>query len=185
MQIEETMIPDLLVLTPRRFGDARGFFSETWNKARMEEAGLNYDFVQDNHSVSAEIGTLRGLHAQTPPMSQAKLVRCGKGRLLDVAVDARKGSPTFGKSFSVELSFENGKQLLVPEGFLHGFVTREPDTEIVYKCSNFYAPAHDLSIAWDSVGVSWDVDAPILSDKDGNATAFQDWDSPFIYEASS
>lgn len=183
MDIQPTPLPDLLVVTPRRFGDARGFFAETWSRARFAEAGIEIDFVQDNHSLSEQAGTLRGLHCQTPPMAQAKLVRCGRGRLLDVAVDVRKGSPAFGQSFAIELSAENGKQLLVPEGFLHGFVTREPGTEIVYKCSNFYAPEHDLSIAWDSIGVDWGVRDPVLSAKDQFATLFADWDSPFTYGA--
>lgn len=186
MKIEDTGIPDLLVLTPQRFGDARGFFSETWNRERFAEAGIMLDFVQDNHSLSERVGTLRGLHCQTPPKVQAKLVRCGRGRFFDVAVDARKGSPTYGHWFGVELSFENGKELLVPAGFLHGFVTREPDTEIVYKCSDFYSPAHDLSIAWDSCGVDWGLaEDPVLSAKDLAAVAFADWDSPFIYEGSA
>lgn len=186
MRLEQTPIQDLLILTPQRFGDRRGFFSETWNKSRFEASGINIDFVQDNHSISEKVGTLRGLHCQTPPRAQAKLVRCGWGRLFDVAVDARRGSPTYGRWFGIELSFENGKQLLVPEGFLHGFVTLEPDTEIVYKCSDFYSPEHDLSIAWDSCSVDWGIDAaPTLSAKDQNAIRFEDWDSPFTYEATT
>ena len=119
-------------------------------------------------------------------MAQAKLVRCGRGRFFDVAVDARMGSLTYGHWFGIELSFENGKQLLVPEGFLHGFVTREPNTEIVYKCSDFYSPEHDLSVAWDSCGVNWGIDmAPTLSSKDQKAVRFDDWASPFTYEAQA
>lgn len=183
MQVEHTPIPDLLVLTPQRFGDPRGFFCETWNQERFAQAGIDIAFVQDNHSISEKVGTLRGLHCQTPPKAQAKLVRCGRGRLFDVVVDARMGSATFGKWFGVELSFENGKQLLVPEGFLHGFVTLEPDTEIVYKCSDFYAPAHDLSVAWDSCGVDWGISEMLmLSQKDRDAIPFADWSSPFSYE---
>jgi dTDP-4-dehydrorhamnose 3,5-epimerase len=113
-----------------------GSFSETWNRARLSEHGIDIDFVQDNHSLSAAVGTVRGLHFQAPPHAQAKLVRCGRGALFDVAVDIRKGSPTYGRWFGVELSFENGKQLLIPAGFAHGFATREPDTEIIYKCSD-------------------------------------------------
>ena len=128
MQIEQTSLPGVVILTPARFGDHRGFFSESWNRQRMQEAGIDIDFVQDNHSLSAQVGTVRGLHFQSPPHAQAKLVRCGKGRLFDVAVDVRKGSPSYGKWFGIELSFENGKQLLIPAGFLHGFVTREPGT---------------------------------------------------------
>ena len=115
---------------------------------RMQEAGLDYDFVQDNHSLSARVGTIRGLHFQSPPHAQDKLVRCGKGALFDVAVDIRRGSPTYGHWTGCELSFENGKQLLVPAGFLHGFVTRAPDTEILYKCTDYYAPECDGAVRW-------------------------------------
>ena len=182
MKVETTDIPDLLVITPQRFGDERGFFSETWNSARYADAGIDATFVQDNHSLSEAVGTLRGLHCQTPPMGQGKLVRCGRGVIFDVAVDARVGSPTYGAWFGTELSFENGKQLWIPEGFLHGFVTRVPGSEIVYKCTGFYAPDHDCSVTWDSCGINWgDIGAPILSAKDADAIAFKDWDSPFRY----
>ena len=127
MQIEETTLPGVLILTPQRHGDRRGFFSESWNRARMAAAGLDYDFVQDNHSLSSQSGTLRGLHYQSPPHAQAKLVRCGRGALWDVAVDFRAGSPSFGQWVGVELTAENGRQLLIPAGFLHGFVTRAAD----------------------------------------------------------
>lgn len=151
----------------------------------MAEAGLDIAFVQDNHSVSAEAGTLRGLHFQAPPHAQAKLVRCGRGRLFDVAVDARRGSPTFGQWYGIELSAENGLQLLIPEGFLHGFVTREPDTEIVYKCSDFYAPDCDGAVRWDSCGIDWDLPGPpVLSQKDAEAPAFEAFESPFVWEAA-
>ena len=135
MQIEDTALEGVKILTPTRHGDARGFFSESWNAQRMAEAGLDYDFVQDNHSMSATVGTLRGLHYQSPPHAQAKLVRCGRGCLFDVAVDIRVGSPSYGQWVGVELSYENGKQLMIPAGFLHGFVTRQPDTKIIYKCT--------------------------------------------------
>ncbi len=185
MIIEQTPLPDLLVLTPKRFGDARGFFSESWNRDTFIKNGLEFDFVQDNHSLSAKQGTLRGLHYQTPPHAQDKLVRCGRGRLFDVAVDIRKGSPAYGKWFGIELSFDNGKQLLVPKGFLHGFVSLTPDTEIVYKCTDFYAPECDAAIRWDdpSIGIDWPLDnnQPILSDKDINAPHLADIDSPFVY----
>lgn len=186
MQIETTPLPGVLLLTPRRHGDARGFFSESWNRKTLEEAGVQLpEFVQDNHSMSRAVGTLRGLHYQSPPMAQGKLVRCGRGRLFDVAVDARLGSPTYGKWFGAELSFENGQQLWIPAGFLHGFITREPDTEIVYKCTAHYSGAHDGAVRWDTVGIDWgtgtDV-APLLSDKDRDATPFAEWVSPFTYE---
>lgn len=149
----------------------------------MAEAGLDVDWVQDNHSMSAQVGTVRGLHFQSPPHAQAKLVRCGRGALFDVAVDIRKGSPTYGQWTGVELSFDNGRQLLVPAGFLHGFVTRVPDTEIIYKCSDYYAPDCDGAVRWDSCGVEWAMTTdPILSDKDTAAPALADFDSPFVYE---
>ena len=182
MQIEKTALPDLVILTPRRFGDARGWFVETWNAARMREAGLDLAFVQDNHSFSAQKGTLRGLHYQSPPRAQDKLVRCSRGTIWDVAVDARRGSPTYGHSVGVELSAENGRQLLVPKGFLHGFVTLTDDCEVQYKCTDLYSPQHDGSVRWDSAGVDWGFSGdPVLSDKDLAAPAFADWQSPFTY----
>ena len=183
MLIEPTAIEGVLILTPQRHGDARGFFSESWNRKRLQEAGINVDFVQDNHSLSERQNTLRGLHFQTPPHAQAKLVRCGRGRFLDVAVDIRRGSPTYGQYASVELSFENGKQLFVPAGFAHGFVTRAPETEILYKCSDYYAPDCDRAIHWDTCGIDWGLTgAPILSDKDSSAPGFEAIDSPFTWE---
>lgn len=183
MQIEETGLPGLKVLTPARFGDSRGFFSESWNRRRMAEQGLDLDFVQDNHSLSRAPGTLRGLHFQSPPAAQDKLVRCGQGALFDVAVDIRKGSPSYGAWFGIELSAENGKQLLVPKGFLHGFVTRVPDTEVIYKCTDYYAPECDGAVAWDSCGINWEFDGtPVLSEKDAVAPALADFDSPFVWE---
>lgn len=186
MQIETTALPGVLVLTPARHGDARGFFSESWNRRSLREAGVDLpEFVQDNHSLSMQAGTLRGLHYQSPPHAQGKLVRCGRGRLFDVAVDARDGSPTYGQWVGEELSFENGRQLWIPAGFLHGFVTREPETEVVYKCTDHYDQACDGAVAWDSVGIDWGVSDPVLSDKDRAAPAFVDWQSPFSFEASA
>lgn len=183
MNIEQTALPGVVILTPARFGDDRGFFSESWNRQRLVDQGISIDFVQDNHSMSHQIGTVRGLHFQAPPHAQAKLVRCGRGALFDVAVDIRKGSPTFGQWIGVELSYDNGKQLLIPEGFLHGFVTREPDTEIIYKCSDYYAPDCDGAVLWSSCGVDWGFEgAPVLSDKDTKAPALADFDSPFVWE---
>ena len=180
MQIEQTSLDGLVVLTPARHGDHRGFFSESWNKTAMSDAGINIDFVQDNHSLSAKAGTLRGLHFQAPPHGQAKLVRCGRGALYDVAVDVRAGSPTYGDWFGIELSFENGKQLFVPEGFLHGFMTLNDDTEIVYKCSDFYSPTADGSVLWSSCGIEWPLDIdPVLSEKDKQAVALKDFTTPF------
>lgn len=183
MQIEHTPLPGVMILTPKRHGDARGFFCETWNRAEMAAAGIEIDFVQDNQSLSARAGTLRGLHYQTPPQAQAKLVRCGRGALFDVAVDIRKGSPSYGQWTGVDLTAENGKQLLVPAGFAHGFVTRSPDTEILYKCSAPYAPACDRALHWDSCGIDWGLSgAPVLSDKDTAAPPLSDLDSPFMWE---
>ena len=186
MDIEYTGIEGLVVLTPQRFGDHRGWFSETWNAERMKAAGLDYAFVQDNRSFSQEAGTLRGLHYQSPPKAQDKLVRCTRGALLDVAVDVRVGSPSFKQGLAAELTPENGKQLLVPKGFLHGFVTLTADTEIQYKCTDFYDAGCDGSVAWDSLGVDWgDIGNPVLSEKDKSAPAFEDWDNPFVFEGSS
>jgi len=186
MQIDPTPIPGLLVLTPRRFGDARGFFSESWNRKTLDGQGIALDFVQDNHSLSAQVGTIRGLHYQAPPHAQDKLVRCGRGALYDVAVDIRRGSPTYGQWFGLELSAENGKQLLVPKGFLHGFVTRAPETEICYKCTDYYAPDCDGAVRWDSCGIDWGLSGdPVLSDKDAAAIRFAEFDSPFIWEGAA
>ncbi len=185
VHIEQTALEGVFILTPQRFGDIRGFFSESWNRQRMADAGLDYDWVQDNHSLSAQAGTVRGLHCQAPPHAQDKLVRCGRGALFDVAVDIRKGSPSYGQWVGVDLTFENGRQLLVPAGFLHGFVTRAPDTEIIYKCSDNYAPDCDRAVRFDSpeIGIDWGLDAPaILSDKDRNAPTLAQFDSPFTYE---
>ncbi|WOI35353.1 dTDP-4-dehydrorhamnose 3,5-epimerase (plasmid) [Tritonibacter scottomollicae] len=182
MQIEDTTLPGVKILTPARFGDARGFFSESWNRKRMEEHGIDLDFVQDNHSMSAEVGTIRGLHFQAPPAAQDKLVRCGQGALFDVAVDIRKGSPTYGAWFGIELTAENGRQLLVPKGFLHGFITRAPMTEIIYKCTDYYAPDCDGAVRWDSCGIDWGFDGqPLLSQKDAAAPALAEFDSPFTF----
>jgi dTDP-4-dehydrorhamnose 3,5-epimerase len=188
VKIEALSIPDVLLITPARHGDARGFFSESWNKERMAAAGVTLDFLQDNHSMSADIGTVRGLHFQSPPHAQAKLVRCGRGRLFDVAVDIRKGSPTYGQWVGAELSFENGAQLLVPAGFLHGFSTREPDTEICYKCTDYYAPECDGAVRFDcpDIGIDWglgDIEAK-LSGKDAAAPVLADFDSPFVWEGT-
>lgn len=183
MQVTQTALDGVLILTPKRFGDDRGFFSEVWNRQTMADAGLNFDFVQDNHSLSADVGTVRGLHFQSPPRAQDKLVRCAAGSVLDVAVDIRRSSPTYGRHVAVELSAQNGQQLLVPKGFLHGFVTLEPATEVLYKCTDLYAPDCDGSVFFASpdLGIDWGVDAAsaILSGKDADAIAFADFVSPF------
>ncbi len=184
MLVEKTDLPGVLILTPKRHGDQRGFFSESWNRKTLQAAGVDLpEFVQDNHSMSAQVCTLRGLHFQAPPHAQGKLVRCGRGRLFDVAVDIRRGSPTYGKWVGEELSFDNGRQLWIPAGFLHGFVTREPDTEIVYKCTDHYAPECDGAVRWDSVGIDWHLtEDPLLSPKDAAAQAFAEFQSPFDWE---
>ena len=183
MQIETTSLPGVLLLTPRRHGDARGFFSESWNRKTLEDAGVHLpEFVQDNHSMSGAVGTLRGLHYQSPPMAQGKLVRCARGALYDVAVDVREGSSSFGQWFGATLTEENGTQLWIPAGFLHGFVTLLPDTEIAYKCTAHYSPEHDGAVRWDSLGIDWGLDAPIRSEKDAKAPAFVDWKTPFTMD---
>ncbi|MEM7711219.1 MAG: dTDP-4-dehydrorhamnose 3,5-epimerase [Pseudomonadota bacterium] len=185
MQVDATPLPGTLILTPARHGDPRGFFSESWNRSRLAEHGIEIDFVQDNHSLSAQAGTVRGLHFQAPPRAQHKLVRCGRGRLFDVAVDIRRGSPTFGQWTGVELSFENGRQFFVPAGFLHGFATREPETEIVYKCSDVYSPEHDGAVRFDdpAIGIDWGLDGDaVLSGKDQAAPVLAAFDTPFVYD---
>lgn len=186
MKVETTALKGVLLITPARFGDSRGFFSESWNRRSMAEAGLEIDFVQDNHSFSATTGTIRGLHFQSPPHAQGKLVRCGRGALFDVAVDIRKGSPTYGQWIGVELSFQNGKQLWIPPGFLHGFVTREPDTEITYKCTDFYAPESDGAVRFDDpmIGIDWGINTAqaVLSEKDAQAPFLAEIETPFAYE---
>lgn len=180
MNVEETPLSGLVILTPPRFGDARGWFSETWNATKMQAAGLDINWVQDNHSFSAQVGTLRGLHFQSPPHAQDKLVRCSRGAVFDVAVDIRIGSPTYGQWFGAELTAENGKQLLIPKGFLHGFVTRTPDVEVQYKCSDVYAPECDGAVLWSSVGIDWGLTGdPVLSAKDQAAKPFDAFTSPF------
>lgn len=173
------------MITPPKFGDHRGFFSETYNKRALAEAGLDLEFVQDNHSLSAQKGTLRGLHFQTPPFGQDKLVRVTRGAILDVAVDLRRGSPTYGQHVSAELSAENWSQLLVPIGFAHGFVTLEPDTEVLYKVTQYYSPECDRGLLWNDpdLGIPWPVaeaDA-ILSDKDRKHPRLRDLPDIFIY----
>lgn len=188
MRIEPLDIPGLTLLTPPRFGDDRGWFSETWNARRMSEAELGFEFVQDNHSLSRDPGTLRGLHYQAPPAAQTKLVRCTAGAIFDVAVDVRKGSPTYGQWRGVRLDSETGAQLLVPRGFLHGFLTLTPNAEVQYKVDDFYEAACDGAVAWNDpdIAIDWPlaeagVDAPQLSGKDAAAPRLKDFDSPFTY----
>lgn len=178
-------VPVLLISRPR-FEDDRGWFSETYQRAKFAEAGVPDDFCQDNHSLSRPAGTIRGLHFQAPPHAQAKLVRCVRGSIWDVAVDIRRGSPTFGQWQAAELSAANGNQLYVPAGFAHGFVTLEPDTEVIYKVSAFYAPESDAGIRWDDpdIGLPWPLPAsgPVLSGKDAVLPLLRDIMSPFDYD---
>lgn len=186
MHIEKTPIEGLLIIVPKRHGDARGWFSEVYSRKALLSAGIDLDFVQDNHSMSGEIGTLRGLHYQSPPFAQDKLVRCTRGVIYDVAVDVRAGSPSYGKWFGVELSAENGLQLLVPFGFLHGFITRSEGAEVQYKVTAPYSAECDGGVAWDDpdLGIDWGNSSPLLSAKDAIAPRFSSFQSPFTYGAA-
>lgn len=170
MDVISLAIPDVKIIRPKKFGDSRGFFSETYSKKAFEAAGLHYDFVQDNQSLSAEVGTVRGLHFQLAPFAQDKLVRVVKGAILDVAVDIRKGSSTYGQHVAAVVSAEEWNQILVPIGFAHGFCTLEPDTEVIYKVTNFYSAEHDRGLLWNDpeLGIDWPIaaDKALLSDKD-------------------
>ena len=183
MQVESLAIPDVKLLTPKKHGDHRGFFSEVFNRKVLAEAGIDIDFVQDNHSLSAERGTMRGLHFQSPPYAQDKLVRVVKGAIFDVAVDLRTGSPTFGQHVSAVISAQAWNQILVPIGFAHGFMTLEPDTEVIYKVSNYYAPDHDHGLLWNdpALGIEWPMgpDEITLSEKDQRQPVIGAIDSPF------
>ena len=178
LTVQPLEIADCLLVTPDRFGDNRGFFSETYNKAALKDAGLDIEFVQDNQSLSRPKSTVRGLHFQVPPFAQAKLVRVTRGAVLDVAVDIRKGSPTYGNHIAVELSAEAWNQLYIPVGFAHGFCTLEPDTELLYKVSAPYSRDDDRGIAWNDpdLGIEWPVgeDDAVLSEKDAVQPAFAD-----------
>lgn len=175
----------LIAIKPSRFGDHRGFFAETYNLRDYKKLGVNVEFVQDNHSLSASLGTVRGLHFQAPPHAQAKLVRCGRGAIFDVAVDIRRGSPTYGKWAGFTLSAENGVQIYIPAGFAHGFVTLEADSEVVYKCSDYYAPEAEGALRWDdpAIGIEWPIiEDAVLSEKDANTPLLADLYSPFEFE---
>jgi dTDP-4-dehydrorhamnose 3,5-epimerase len=177
------------LIRPKRFGDSRGWFAEVYSEKAFNELGINDHFVQDNHSLSRPIGTLRGLHYQTPPFGQAKLVRCVRGRIFDVAVDIRRGSPTYGRWVGAELSAEKGEQLYLPIGFAHGFLTLEADSEVCYKVSAVYSPANDGGIRWNDpdVAIAWPLSpdrAPILSGKDAEQQLLVEFDSPFEYDGN-
>ena len=171
MKVIETKLPGVRILEPQVFGDARGWFMESWSQKKMENAGIHVDFVQDNHSFSAERGTLRGLHYQLNPMAQAKLLRVSRGAVFDVAVDIRCGSPTYAQWIGIELSAENYRQLFIPRGFAHGFITLTDNVEVQYKVDNLYAPDCDGNIRWDdpAIGVAWPFTPVVLSEKDAIA----------------
>ena len=170
MQLIETEIPAVKVLVPKKFGDHRGFFSEVYSDKLLAALGVEARFVQDNHSLSAEKGVVRGLHYQLPPMAQDKLIRVVRGAVMDVAVDIRRGSPTFGRHVACLLSAENWKQMFVPAGFAHGFATLEPNTEVLYKVTNYYSPSHERGIRWNDpkLGINWHVteNDAVLSERD-------------------
>lgn len=186
--IERLAIPEVLVLTPTRHQDARGFFSETYSRRGLEAAGLAIDFVQDNHALSVAAGTVRGLHFQTPPFAQDKLVRVTRGSILDIAVDIRVGSPTYGQHVSAIISADAGNQILVPAGFAHGLVTLEENTEVLYKVSAYYAPDHDKGLLWNDpdLGIDWQIDPAraLLSDKDKVQPRLADLPAYFRYGAT-
>lgn len=178
MNVIETKLPGVCIIEPQVFGDHRGWFMESWSQKKMEDNGLNAVFVQDNQSYTAKKGTLRGIHFQQYPMSQAKLVRVVRGAVMDVAVDLRKDSPTYKQWVSVELSAENKRQLFIPQGFGHAFLTLTDDVEFVYKCDNLYSRELERSIRYDDpeIGIEWGTDGPVLSDKDAVAPFLKDSD---------
>jgi len=184
MRVIKTELPKILIIEPAVFGDNRGWFMESWSLAKMQEAGIDsYNFVQDNHSYSAQKGVLRGIHFQIGNSAQAKLVRCTRGAVLDVAVDLRKGSPTYKKWIAVELSAENKRQLLIPRGFGHGFLTLTDDVEFLYKADNLYNAALDRCIRWNDseLGIKWGIEKPIVSEKDGNAPFLSESDCDYVW----
>lgn len=181
MNIEKTKLDGVLIIEPDVFGDDRGWFMECYSKKRLEEQGVSADFIQDNHSFSSKKGTLRGIHFQMNPKAQSKLIRCTKGRVLDIAVDLRKDSPTYKQWVSTELSAENKKQFFIPKGFGHGFLTLEDNVEFQYKVDEYYSAEHDRSIKFDDpeLNIDWQISDPIVSDKDKNAPLLKDSDCNF------
>lgn len=176
MNVIETNLDGVILLEPKVYGDNRGFFMESYNERQFKDLGIHYEFVQDNHSLSVESGTLRGMHYQLNPMAQTKLVRVLAGAIYDVVLDIRKNSPTFGQWEGFILSAENKRQLLVPKGFAHGFCTIVPNTEVLYKVDQYYSPEHDRGILWNDpdLGINWPTSSPILSDKDHKHPVFKD-----------
>lgn len=184
MNVIKTDLKDVFILEPKVFGDSRGWFIESWSQRTMEELGLHYTFVQDNHSYSSNKGILRGLHFQKGEAAQAKLVRCTKGAVMDVVVDMRHGSPTYKQWIKVELSAQNYRQLLVPRGFLHGFLTLTEEVEFLYKTDNFYNYEADRTIIWNDpeLKIDWGIDNPILSEKDLKGIMLTQSDINFVYQ---
>ena len=184
MFVKRLKFPDLLAIRPDRHEDERGFFSETYNRRALADAGVEEEFVQDNHSLSGPQGTLRGLHFQAPPAAQAKVVRVVRGVILDVAVDIRVGSPSFGQHVCCELSARKWNQIYIPKGFAHGFCTLEPDTEVIYKVSDYYAPEHDRGLLWSdpALGIKWPVSEPLLSEKDRSHPLLRELPDYFVYK---
>lgn len=184
MKVIKTKFEDAFLIETKVFGDNRGFFTESYNKKVFEEYGLTYDFIQDNHSLSKETGTLRGLHYQLNPMAQTKLVRALVGAIYDVIVDLRKGSPTYGEWEGFILTEDNKRQLLVPKGFAHGFCTLVPNTQVFYKVDEYYSPDYDCGIIWndEELQIKWPTDNPILSIKDGKNPSFLNAENNFIYK---
>jgi dTDP-4-dehydrorhamnose 3,5-epimerase len=185
MQIQRLEIEDAFVITPAKFGDHRGYFTETFRKSFLSESGVHLDFVQDNHVYSSECGVLRGLHYQIPPHAQGKLVRCVRGSILDVAVDIRVGSPSFSRHVAIELSAENSRQLWVPPGFAHGYVTLERDCEVLYKVTDYYSKECERGLAWNdpTLNIQWQISSEdlVLSEKDRFNPRLIDVVSPFNY----
>ncbi len=183
MRATPTDLKEVIVLEPDLFQDQRGWFMESYSHLKYAPLGVAVIFKQDNHSYSAKKGTVRGLHFQKAPMEQAKLVRCSRGSVRDVAVDIRKGSPTYCRWVAVELTAKNNRQLFIPSGFAHGFVTLEDDTEVQYKVDNYYSKEHDRVVRFDdpTIGVDWGTDRPILSDKDGKGPLLKDCDNDFSF----
>ena len=183
MNIITTGLEGVIIIEPKIFRDDRGFFTESYSKRKFEELGLNYDFIQDNHSLSVQEGTVRGLHYQMAPKAQTKLVRVLAGAVLDIAIDIRKGSPTYKKWVSTILTAQNMREFIVPRGFAHGVCSLTPNTEIFYKVDEFYSPECDRCIRWDDpeIGITWPYSKPLLSDKDNNAPLLRDAENNFIY----
>jgi len=186
VQLFRSALPDVWIVQPTILRDRRGQFAELFNARTFAAQGIKVAFVQDNLSVSTEPGVVRGLHFQVPPAAQAKLVRVARGAALDVSLDIRRGSPTYGMHVAIELSAENGRQVFIPAGFAHGFATLEANTEVIYKVSDFYSPAHEFGLLWNDpdLGIAWPLRRAeaVLSERDERLPRLRDWESPFRYE---